>query len=400
LTPRKIQWDQFSFDKDFAVDETSEYLYVHPVSMAMEGVYPYSDGMAFKPAVELEKATNVSRMYICWDHPPANVVTRREEIKGNVDGLHFDRKNNKVKGRLAFIKSALSEDQCELIRSGARRDLSLGFYYEEDRNPGNWNGQKYDYIQKNMLFDHVASVDHGRCPFPECGIGVDSRFHPSNNFSLAGQVLIPIPYDSNGDQMSMLPGRVDPTKAHLHLAGPTDRSCGSCINYVWDKSQCLKIEGPVSAVNLCDYYQSKQTIFNASIEDDKELEYSERKRLPNSSFAYISPKGERKLPLDTRGRVIAALNAIQNWSYRGNRLDIPTSAKASMKRKACAAARKFGVKSAFCGTSEDAASLMKQLLAMDRDKLVKFHTAIHRADDFCPDGTLHKIVLFALKKKQ
>jgi hypothetical protein len=60
-------------------------------------------------------------------------------------------------------------------KQGLKKDVSIGFTYDLDKTPGDWRGQHYDYIQRNIFIDHVAvGVPVGRCPSPYCGLGVDS----------------------------------------------------------------------------------------------------------------------------------------------------------------------------------------------------------------------------------
>jgi hypothetical protein len=41
--------------------------------------------------------------------------------------------------------------------------------------PGEFGGQKYDYVQRNICIDHLAApIEQGRCPSPYCGINVDA----------------------------------------------------------------------------------------------------------------------------------------------------------------------------------------------------------------------------------
>jgi hypothetical protein len=40
---------------------------------------------------------------------------------------------------------------------------------------GEFQGQHYDYVQRNICIDHLAApIEKGRCPSPYCGINVDS----------------------------------------------------------------------------------------------------------------------------------------------------------------------------------------------------------------------------------
>jgi hypothetical protein len=202
----------------------------------------------------------------------------------------------------------------------ARRDLSVGFYYEDDRTSGTWNGQPYDYVQRNFVFDHVASVDHGRCSFPACGIGVDA--------------------------------------SQLHVRIGQSKS--------WE-------------------------------ETDRELTSEQRNRIPKRLWGYTPSenRSEWKLLMPDREHIIAALQALQG--ARGG-VDIPRSALAEVKRKVCARARSFGIKTEYCGTADGAATLLRTLRAMTRPSLVALHARLHKADDFVSEGVLHRAVLFALKK--
>jgi uncharacterized protein len=43
-----------------------------------------------------------------------------------------------------------------------RKELSLGYHADVDETPGEWNGHKYDAIQKNIKYNHLAIVHRGR----------------------------------------------------------------------------------------------------------------------------------------------------------------------------------------------------------------------------------------------
>ena len=45
---------------------------------------------------------------------------------------------------------------------GDRRELSLGYTAILDETPGDWNGQKYDAIQRTIRINHLSVVKHGR----------------------------------------------------------------------------------------------------------------------------------------------------------------------------------------------------------------------------------------------
>lgn len=48
------------------------------------------------------------------------------------------------------------------IINGGKRELSLGYKVDLEENPGVWNGQAYDAIQRNIRINHLAIVPRGR----------------------------------------------------------------------------------------------------------------------------------------------------------------------------------------------------------------------------------------------
>jgi len=146
-----------------------------------EGVYPYPDGRAFKSRMELLKATHTARnaKITILDHPDSLVIMSQKQIHGVVEKPFFDR--NKMRAQLNFDKSVCPKDFVDSMRKGATsKDVSIGFYYQPDKTPGQWEDEKgtkhpYDYVMRDIVIDHVAvGVLKGRCSFPDCGIGVDT----------------------------------------------------------------------------------------------------------------------------------------------------------------------------------------------------------------------------------
>lgn len=54
-----------------------------------------------------------------------------------------------------------SEDMKDLISNG-KKELSLGYFCSYDKAEGVYKGQRYDYIQRNIVGNHLALVDKGR----------------------------------------------------------------------------------------------------------------------------------------------------------------------------------------------------------------------------------------------
>ena len=55
-----------------------------------------------------------------------------------------------------------------------KRELSLGYTCYLDEKPGEWNGQKYDVIQRDIRYNHLSIVDRGRAG-ASCRVLLDSQ---------------------------------------------------------------------------------------------------------------------------------------------------------------------------------------------------------------------------------
>jgi len=53
-------------------------------------------------------------------------------------------------------------DAIHTVLSGQMREVSCGYRADMDFTGGEWNGKKYDAIQRNIRYNHVAIVDMGR----------------------------------------------------------------------------------------------------------------------------------------------------------------------------------------------------------------------------------------------
>jgi len=157
--------------------EDSDCCLVVPAVIAREGVFKYPEGMAFKPAEELRDAawTAEGAWIVAEKHPDTLILTERKDIKGRVENPRFSSEINGIIADLRLLKKFNAPQFIDDIRQGKHKDVSIGFFYDFDATPGEWKGQKYDFVQRNILVDHVAAgVPLGRCASPYCGIAVDS----------------------------------------------------------------------------------------------------------------------------------------------------------------------------------------------------------------------------------
>lgn len=185
MSERKIGYDSARLD-DKVLQDDDDFL-VMPAVIASEIVHKYSDGWAYKPASELEKAawTADGRWVTILKHPDTALLQNAEDIYGKIEHPRFvkdlidpktKRPNRRgIRADVKWFKNKVPETVISQIKSGDLRDVSIGFTYKGDETPGEWNGQRYDYVQRNFFLDHVAApIEAGRCPGPFCGIAVDS----------------------------------------------------------------------------------------------------------------------------------------------------------------------------------------------------------------------------------
>ncbi len=185
MSVRRLGFDRATLDGGI-VEENDEYLVMSAV-IARELVQEYPEGKAFKPAEELEKAawTADGRWVATMEHPDTGLIVRRTDVKGRIEQPEFAKditcpktKRPMIRGiraNIKWFKDRVPRNIIDDVKSRALRDVSIGFTYEEDRTPGEWEGQPYDFVQRNIFIDHlVAPCPVGRCPSPYCGIGVDA----------------------------------------------------------------------------------------------------------------------------------------------------------------------------------------------------------------------------------
>lgn len=84
---------------------------------------------------------------------------------GDVRNLVFD--YDKWVGDVYFQKDQLTETQKYLLLTGQKKDLSVGFEYTLVKTP---DAPSFDGKQTDIVVEHIAWVDEGRCPTPYCGL--------------------------------------------------------------------------------------------------------------------------------------------------------------------------------------------------------------------------------------
>ena len=155
------------------VDSNSFWEIKHnPISKV--GVFPYM-GRSISDECEPDKvyyvyrsADTLSQSVPTWDNPPKPFINDHEMLGEGFSKID-DRPVQGVIHNPVFENDTLyadisvySESLKKKIEDG-KKELSLGYFCKYRKEKGVYKGQAYDYVQEDMVGNHIALVDNGRC---------------------------------------------------------------------------------------------------------------------------------------------------------------------------------------------------------------------------------------------
>lgn len=171
----KLQRYDKSFIKDYG--ETPEGYLTVAVPITRPGVFPYQrqDGtvqMEAKLPDEIfsDRTIRSARSKPVTDEHPNEPVTI-DNYQTYAKGMsHTDAHVEDLK--LYVSMTITDKDLIQKIYDG-KREISIGFMSDVVAEKGTYNGQEYEYVQRNVEINHIAIVDQGRAG-PEVAIRSDS----------------------------------------------------------------------------------------------------------------------------------------------------------------------------------------------------------------------------------
>lgn len=154
--------------------DTNGYWYIKHNPISKEGVFPYL-GHTISDDCEPNKIYKVYRpaktladSVPTWDNPPKPFIDDHEMLGEGftpiddrpVQGIIY---NPECKDGVLYADIAVySEDLKQNIENG-KKELSLGYFCKYKKERGVFKGEVYDYVQYDMVGNHIALVDAGRC---------------------------------------------------------------------------------------------------------------------------------------------------------------------------------------------------------------------------------------------
>lgn len=152
------------------VKETPQGFLVIPARVARTGIQKYrrADGsvqveLRLEDEVFSDNSMGSLRTAAVTNRHPVKMVTpdtAQETIVGHTDGVIWKEDDGDEKF-LATNLVITHKDGIEAIKGG-RVEISLGYDVDLEFNPGQYKGQNYDAIQRNIINNHIALVDFGR----------------------------------------------------------------------------------------------------------------------------------------------------------------------------------------------------------------------------------------------
>lgn len=168
------------------------------VAQPIEQPYVYDGQLqTFRKDEDELREAQAQLNHLSWTmgHPDGNVVSDASEIRGFwTDPVYDD-------GQHATLNVPANDEQAVQFAL-EHDDVSVGFSGTLDWETAD---EHVDAVQRNMAYDHVASVDSGRCP-PEkgCGLhrdgGVQNDAHPAHGHVHAADA-VEVPDLSEGEMV-------------------------------------------------------------------------------------------------------------------------------------------------------------------------------------------------------
>lgn len=175
--------DTFSLPK---VTKTFEGYLEGEVVASRTGVFTYynTDGTTRKELRHPDHVLNkdslktLSMIPITDDHPAEFVNASNAALlqKGFTGESYRTDENGNIIVKLKVTDSSLINK----ITSGKKPELSLGYSVELKKSAGEYNGERYDYIQTGIVYNHLAVVEYGRA-----GRNARFRFDSDKDCNLA-----------------------------------------------------------------------------------------------------------------------------------------------------------------------------------------------------------------------
>ncbi|MDE1479967.1 DUF2213 domain-containing protein [Xenorhabdus bovienii] len=167
--------DRLAFDRSIRSKDGNGHLIVERTILSKAAVNPYRgkeipgyERLGLDPEkvyhllrdpLELERAAKTfSKKQLLIKHIPVDSSEPQKEYTIGAIGSDISFEDGRLYGDL----SVWDGYAIDLIESGKMQELSAGYGYTPDMTPGEYEGQHYDGVMRNIFGNHVALVERGR----------------------------------------------------------------------------------------------------------------------------------------------------------------------------------------------------------------------------------------------
>ncbi|MDC9598771.1 DUF2213 domain-containing protein [Xenorhabdus anantnagensis] len=167
--------DKLAFDRSMRSKDGNGHLIVERTILSKAAVNPYRgkeipgyERLGLDPEkvyrllrdpLELERAAKTfSKKQLLIKHIPVDSSEPQKEYTIGAIGSDISFENGRLYGDL----SVWDGYAIDLIESGKMQELSAGYGYTPDMTSGEYEGQHYDGVMRNIFGNHVALVERGR----------------------------------------------------------------------------------------------------------------------------------------------------------------------------------------------------------------------------------------------
>jgi hypothetical protein len=151
------------------------------------GLDPEKVYMLLRDPEELEKAASTfNEVPLLLIHKPSTANAHPREVTIGTTGSNAQWQDPYLMNTL----SVWDGEGIEAIESDEQKELSSGYRYRADMTPGEFNGEHYDGVMRDIVGNHVALVEEGRAG-PDVVVGDSAINHQRNQIMKIKTAVLP-----------------------------------------------------------------------------------------------------------------------------------------------------------------------------------------------------------------
>ena len=164
MNQKVLRFDRGSFE---TAERTPQGFLRVPAYVTRAGVFTYKTGdgktiREFRPATEVfskESMDSLAGAPVTLKHPPAMLTPKN--VKQYQVGYAVEQPRQDG-DKISIPLVVADEGAINAVEKSGLREVSCGYYADSVQEPGVFEGQAYDFIQKNIRYNHIAIVEKGR----------------------------------------------------------------------------------------------------------------------------------------------------------------------------------------------------------------------------------------------